>query len=215
MNSLSQAKQDLFVMYVMNFKKDGYFVEIGSNEPIYVNNTYILENEYNWRGLLVEYHPMFEKGYIEHRKKSIYRIQDARSVDYLKIMDDNNFPVNMDYLQIDLEAENRSTLDVLNLLNNTVFDKYKFATITFEHDIYTGDHHDTINLSRKIFKDRGYILVFPKVSVFYIGEWREHEDWYVHPDLVDMDYVNKIKSDVSLTCDEIAQVLYNSRLQVP
>ena len=30
---------------------------------------------------------------------------------------------------------------------------------------------------------------------------------YVHPDLIDMNYVNSIKSDISLTCDQIKLLL--------
>jgi hypothetical protein len=110
----------------------------------------------------------------------------------------------MDYLQVDLDVNNKSTLDTLMILDSTVFDTYKFATITFEHDIYTGDYFDTRNISRQIFKDRGYILVFPDVTVY--GD-KPFEDWYVHPELVDMEYIQRIKMDKSLTCEEIRKLL--------
>ena len=113
----------------------------------------------------------------------------------------------MDYLQVDLEVDNKSTLDTLYLLNKHVFDKYTFATITFEHDIYRGDFFDTRNISRQILKDRGYQLVFPDVSIFIGTEWNKYEDWYVHPDLVDMEYVNKVKSDISLKDKQIFEIL--------
>lgn len=38
-----QALQDEFVLTVLNNKKNGYFLEIGSYDPIIINNTYILE----------------------------------------------------------------------------------------------------------------------------------------------------------------------------
>jgi hypothetical protein len=96
----------------------------------------------------------------------------------------------MDYLQIDLEVNNRSTLTTLEMIDSQLFDTYKFATITFEHDIYTGNHFNTREISRQIFHKRGYIPVFQDVCN---GETRfVFEDWYVHPDLVDMDHVNKI-----------------------
>jgi hypothetical protein len=110
-------------------------------------------------------------------------------------------------LQVDLDVNNKSTLDTFLLLNNTVFDKYKFATITFEHDIYTGNYFDTQEISRKILTDRGYVLVFPNVSVFWEGSYKPFEDWYVHPELVDMDYINKIKTLNSLSCEEIKKIL--------
>jgi hypothetical protein len=203
MNSYSQACQDLFVISILKNKKYGFFVDIGTNHPIDNNNTYLLEKDYNWKGLLVEYLNVFEESYKLNRPNSQYVINDARHINYLDIFQTNNFPKNIDYLQIDLDVDNKSTLDTLYLLNNTIFNEYKFATITFEHDIYTGNFFDTQEISRKIFKDKGYILVFPDVSVYFIDGYKKFEDWYVHPELVDMEYISKIKSDISLTCDEI------------
>jgi len=207
MESYSQAYQDIFVYSVLNKKYNGTFLEIGSNHPITHNNTYILESKYNWRGLMVEYDSSFEQLYKIHRPKSIYRLQDARLVNYKFILDTNNFPLNIDYLQIDLDVNNKSTLDTLVLLNNTVFDKYKFASITFEHDIYTGNYYDTQTISRRILNERGYILVFENVSVFWQGGYKPFEDWYVHPDLVNMDYINSIKRSGNITTDEIKGIL--------
>ena len=207
MRSYGKAGQDIFVKSIMQNKRDGYFVEIGSNHPIQHNNTYMLEEQFNWKGLMVEYNTSFEPLYKQYRPNSIYQMCDARLVNYRQILDDNNFPVNIDYLQIDLDVNNRSTLETFLLLNNTVFDKYKFATITFEHDIYTGDYFDTRAISRKIFADRGYILVFPDVSVFWEGSYKPFEDWYVHPELVNMQQINSLKSDVSMTNDQIRELL--------
>jgi hypothetical protein len=204
---MSQALQDLFVISILQNKNNGYFVEIGSNHPITCNNTYMMEKEYGWKGLMIEYDSSFEQLYKDLRPNSIYRISDARLVDYRGILDTNAFPCNIDYLQIDLDVNNKSTLDTLVLLDNTCFDKYKFATITFEHDIYTGNYFNTREISREIFKKRGYELVFPDVAVFFEGRHCPFEDWYVHPDLVDMDYVNKIRSNVGLKVEEIQKIL--------
>ena len=204
---MSQALQDLFVISILQNKNNGYFVEIGSNHPITCNNTYMMEKEYGWKGLMIEYDSSFEQLYKDLRPNSIYRISDARLVDYRGILDTNAFPCNIDYLQIDLDVDNKSTLDTLVLLDNTCFDKYKFATITFEHDIYTGNYFNTREISREIFKKRGYELVFPDVAVFFEGRHCPFEDWYVHPDLVDMDYVNKIRSNVGLNVEEIQKIL--------
>ena len=200
---MSQALQDLFAMSVLKNKTNGTFVEIGSNHPIAGNNTYLMESKFNWKGLMIEYDRSFEQLYKNLRPNSIYRIGDARLVDYRGILDENQFPSNIDYLQIDLDVNNKSTLDTLLLMDNTCFDKYKFATITFEHDIYTGNFFNTRELSREIFKKRGYELVFPDVAVFFEGRHCPFEDWYVHPDLVDMDYVNGIRSSVGLKVEEI------------
>ena len=156
---------------------------------------------------MVEYDNTFKQLYEVHRPNSMYIIDDARRINYRDFLDNHNFPLNIDYLQIDLDVNNSSTLDTFLLLNNTVFDKYKFATITFEHDIYTGNYFDTQNISRKILTDRGYVLVFPNVSVFWEGSYKQFEDWYVHPELVDMNYVNRIISTDSLNVEQIKNIL--------
>ena len=207
MKTFSQASQDIFVRALTNRKNNGTFLEIGSNDPITHNNTYILENEHNYRGIMVEYDNYFESAYKIHRPNSLYIINDAQKVNYREILENNNFPTEIDYLQIDLDVNNRSTLNVLELLNNTVFDKYKFRTLTFEHDIYTGNWFNTQEISRNIFKERGYILVFPDVSVFWEGKYCKFEDWYVHKDLVNADIIKNIKSELSLPNEEIVKIV--------
>jgi hypothetical protein len=116
---------------------------------------------------MVEYDKSFESRYKTYRPNSLYELNDARQVNYRQILDTNNFPENMDYLQIDLDVDNKSTLDTLLLLNSTVFDKYKFATVTFEHDIYTGNFFNTQEISRQLFKDRGYVLCIFQMYPFF------------------------------------------------
>jgi hypothetical protein len=186
----SQAGQDKFIMNVLNEKMYGIFLEIGSYHPIVINNTYVLEKKYNWRGIMIEYDKSFLPLYIEHRSNSIYVMEDATKIDYKYLFETNNMPLNIDYLQIDLEVNNRSTLTTLELLDDQIFEKYTFATITFEHDIYTGDFYNTRAKSREILTKRGYICVFKDICES--GPEVVFEDWYVHPKLVNMEYINKL-----------------------
>lgn len=184
-----QAEQDKFVLKILKEKKNGYFLEIGSNHPININNSYILETKYDWKGIMIEYDKTFLQLYKEHRPNSIHIINDATEVDYKNILEINKMPQTMDYLQIDLEANNGSTIKTLKKLDNEIFDNYKFATITFEHDIYHTNYANTRIESRNIFKKRGYICVFEDINN---GGINPYEDWYVHPDLVDMNYVHHL-----------------------
>jgi hypothetical protein len=195
MDYKGQARQDEFVCLVNNFKKDGYFVEIGANDPIHHNNTYVLEKNLNWKGLMVEYISGWYSHYRDIRPNSIPIINDATIVDYLKYLEDYNFPKNIDYLQIDLDVDNRSTLTTLELFDKTIFDKYTFSTITFEHDIYTGNFFDTQKISREIFSRRGYILLFSNVSVWWADKWSEFEDWYIHSSTLNKELIDKILND--------------------
>ena len=211
MSTNSQAGQDIFVLRTLKNKKNGFFIEIGSDSPNINNNTYILEKEYNWKGLMVEQNKYWIEHYKKDRSNSYHIFNDARNIDYISFFNNNNFPKNIDYLQIDLDVNNRSTLDVLEKFDKTIFNNYKFATITFEHDIYTGDYFNTRIISRDIFIKNGYFLVFPDVKVNPDVNLKDKmfpfEDWYVHPDLVDMNYINKIKSNDSLTYHEIVDIL--------
>ena len=183
-----QAHQDKFVVHILKEKKNGYFLEIGSNHPIHINNTYLLEKKYDWKGIMVEYESNYLPLYKEHRPNSIHLINDATMIDYKNVFETNNMPLSFDYLQIDLEANNGSTLNTLKKLDNEVFDTYQFATVTFEHDIYHTNFDNTRLKSRDIFKKRGYVCVFEDIS----NDGQPYEDWYVHPDLVDMNYVTNV-----------------------
>lgn len=185
-----QAEQDKFVLSVLKNKTDGVFIEIGSNDPVKINNTYILEKNYNWKGIMVEYGAQWLPEYKKHRKNSAHVINDATKVDYKTLFKYHNLPKNIDYLQLDLEANNGSTISTLKKLDSEIMDTYKFATITFEHDIYHCNHMNTRLESRAILEKRGYIMTFHDINNMGIDPF---EDWYVHPDLVDMDYVNTLR----------------------
>ena len=186
-----QSEQDKFIINVLKGKQNGYFLELGSNDPININNTYLLEKQYNWKGIMIEYDSKFLPSYKDYRNNSIHIINDATMIDYKTLLDSNNMPLNFDYLQIDLEPCNGSTIKSLEKLNNEIFDKYKFATITFEHDIYSTNFGNTRLRSREIFTSRGYVCVFK--DIHNIEPKYVYEDWYVHPELVDMKYIKELQ----------------------
>ena len=185
-----QAQQDKFVLHALQGKRDGYFLEIGSNHPIHSNNTYLLEDKYNWRGIMVEYDARFLPLYKQHRPNSIHLINDASQIVYKDVFESNNAPLAIDYLQIDLEEENGSTLRTLENLDRDIFDTYTFATVTFEHDIYHSNRHNTREISREIFARRGYTPVFQDIN--NDGIQYPYEDWYVHPTLVNTGYIQEL-----------------------
>jgi FkbM family methyltransferase len=70
-SSKSQLRQDLFVLSELNFKKDGYFVEFGATNGLDLSNTYLLERDYSWRGILAEPARVWHSELRENRKNSI------------------------------------------------------------------------------------------------------------------------------------------------
>lgn len=53
-NSRSQLRQDLFVLSETGYKREGYFVEFGATNGINISNTYLIESEFSWTGILAE-----------------------------------------------------------------------------------------------------------------------------------------------------------------
>jgi hypothetical protein len=54
MTYYSLGGQDKWVLETLNFKKNVFFVDLGSGNGIKYSNTYTLENEYQWSGICVE-----------------------------------------------------------------------------------------------------------------------------------------------------------------
>ena len=52
--SRAQLMQDLFVLYHLQNKRQGYFVEFGATDGVTINNTVLLEREFGWTGILAE-----------------------------------------------------------------------------------------------------------------------------------------------------------------
>lgn len=216
MNNNSKAYQDLFILNVFNYKKNGTFIELGAREcPIsYGNNTLLLEKEFDWEGISINIAKYNEKTYKYNRPKTLVSIgNEIINIDIEKRLQFQFKELrNIDYLQIESEIIDKTTHDILIQLDNNVFNKYKFGVITFRHDFYRGNYFNTRKLGRDILKKHGYIPVFldiklPKDSYVSPKEYIEAEDWFVHPDLVDMDYINKVKSDDSLTFLDIKNIL--------
>lgn len=55
--SFGQIHQDLFALWATRGKRNGFFLEIGVGNGVNISNTYLLEEDYGWRGILCEPHP--------------------------------------------------------------------------------------------------------------------------------------------------------------
>jgi len=62
----SQLKQDLFVLYHYE-NTPGFFVEFGGLDGIDTSNTYILEKQHGWTGIIAEPLPRFKDDLLKNR----------------------------------------------------------------------------------------------------------------------------------------------------
>lgn len=53
-NAKAQIGQDLFALFVLNWKRSGFFVEFGATNGVDLSNTYLLEKDFGWKGILAE-----------------------------------------------------------------------------------------------------------------------------------------------------------------
>ena len=53
-NNWSQSMQDMFVLSMLDGKKNGVYVEVGADQPRVISNTYLLETEFDWAGVSFE-----------------------------------------------------------------------------------------------------------------------------------------------------------------
>lgn len=182
----SEAFQDMFVLTMLEGKKNGTYVELGSGFPFYGNNTYLLEQEYEWKGLSIDIEAESIERYFRDRNNLALR-RDALSIDYASLFEETKMPKIIDYLQLDCDPP-KVTYDILL---KVPFDEYKFAVITYEHDHYNDETKSYKKKSRDYLLSKGYELVVTNVAP---KEDKDYEDWYVHPDLVNRNVINKIKN---------------------
>ena len=147
---------------------------------------------------MVDREDTYKEEYKSERPNSIAVIEDATKIDYYKLFKENNFPSELDFLQLDLEVRDNTALQTFMLLDTQIFDKYKFSVITMEHDIYTGFENaiKTRFISRERLRERGYFCVFE--DILDPPDVRSeldypYEDWWVHPDLVDMGFIRRLQ----------------------
>jgi FkbM family methyltransferase len=199
--SKSQIKQDIFVLSETGFKRNGYFVEFGATDGISLNNTYLLETKFNWKGIVAE--PLKSK-YSELIKNRTCHIEDLCVwSESGKVLEFNETP-NSDLSTInqfsssDLHIESRRGGNIFNVETISLYDllekynapryidylsidtegseyeilkNFDFEKYTFK--VITCEHNHT-EMRDKIFTlltSKGYVRKYENLSQF--------DDWYV------------------------------------
>lgn len=180
----AQSYQDLFVLSMLDGKRDGTYLELGSGPPFYNNNTALLETKFGWKGISIDYNRDETDKFFKERNNTVLCL-DATQTDFNVVLNMSSLGRDIDYLQLDCDP---ATI-TLGILKAIPFTSHRFAVITFEHDHYTGQ--GVREESRRYLKSKGYKLV---VSDIAHNMTDSYEDWWVHPDLVDAKILAKMKS---------------------
>jgi len=172
----SEAFQDIFVLTVLNGKSNGYYLEIGAGDPLYGNNTYLLESVFNWKGISIDIDENTVNNYSQIRSNKCF-CKDAICTNYHQFLNALDCPKAIDYLQLDCDPPEITYRALLSL----PLDSYKFAIITYEHDYYCDDTKSFQNKASEYLESYGYIKVISNIAP---DNHRNYEDWWIHPDLV-------------------------------
>ena len=166
----SRHFQDMFVLSLTKGKRNGSFVEIGSGHPTLFNNTYLLEDKFDWKGLSIDKSERMCAKFSRERKTNIV-MADATQLDYKQLFKQNCIEQHVDFLRINCDENSYIVLD------NIPFNKYEFSIIQFQHNsCWWGN--ELRDASRKKLQEIGYVLFVPDVA---ISEEQPYEDWWVHP----------------------------------
>ena len=203
--SRSQLRQDLFVLSQLKFKTGGFFVEFGATNGIDLSNTYLLEKEFDWTGVLAEPARCWHNALQRNRKASIETCcvwKDSHSSLVFNEVDSAEFSTISSYSDVDLHKETRkhrreynvSTISLLDLLVKhkapkiidylsidtegsefEILDAFDFSKYRFR--VVTCEHNHT-STREKIFElltKNGYSRILENISNF--------DDWYISDEL--------------------------------
>ena len=167
----SQACQDLFVLEMLEHKRQGIYCEIGGADPFESNNSYLLELRYDWKGVSLEFDPLLAQRFASLRENPCL-CQNATKFDYLEYFTRAKFPPQIDYLSLDIEPASNT----FAALQRIPFALYRPAVGTFEHERYIAGEQIMLQ-SRSYLSTLGYQIVAENVHCF----GRDIEDWWIDP----------------------------------
>lgn len=171
---------------MLNKKRAGTYLEIGGAHPIIDSNTYLLESNFNWIGVSIEWSGDLSSLW-QNNRKNLCICADATLIDYEKIIENHIKTTHIDYLQLDIDPP-KNTLKALLKIN---FFKYSFSIITYEHDAYNGGDFERI-ASRKILENFGYKRVVSDVMHDNVS----FEDWYVNPNFISEEHYSRFQGEM-------------------
>lgn len=152
MTYYSLSGQDKWVLETLNFKTNGFFVDLGSGNGIKYSNTYTLENEYQWSGICVDVNQNKFEELVTNRtsiniNKAIYNydgtclIDDGSKINDISgttvdcntfntILINNSINNVIDYVSVNVGGKE------LDVIKNIDFEKNQIVLMSIQHNKY-------------------------------------------------------------------------------
>ena len=205
--SKSQLLQDLFVLEKLNFKTNGFFVEFGATNGKDLSNTWLLEKNFSWSGVLAEPGKNWHRELSENRKSYISTKCVWKSSGETINFNQTIYPefstigslTNFDGMEKSRQSQESylvETISLQKLLDDARAPKFidylsidtegseyeileSFDFSTYQFAILTVEHNHNSNEIKidELLLRAGYIRVHHSISDF--------DGWYVHHSLQD------------------------------
>ncbi len=197
----AQLGQDAFALIANNYKRDGFFVEFGATNGIDLSNSFLLEKNFGWRGIVAEPSPAWHSALYENRdcfiEPNCVWKESGEKLEF-DVVERGEFSTLTQFSAGDMHSEKRKkserilveTISLLDLLKkydapsrvdylsvDTEGSEFDILSV-FDFDEYrfgciTVEHNFTPQRSKihDLLVKYGYKRVFPNLSRF--------DDWYI------------------------------------
>jgi FkbM family methyltransferase len=120
LKSKSQLRQDLFVLAELNLKQTGFFVEFGAANGFDLSNTFLLEHQFSWKGILAEPSKFWHSQLYLNRPNSLIETKCvwSHSGEFIDFMETNDPEL--------------STIEIYSLSNTTISKSQKVRSYSVE-----------------------------------------------------------------------------------
>jgi FkbM family methyltransferase len=202
LDSKSQLRQDLFILSVLDFKRNGFFVEFGAADGICLSNSWLLENQFGWQGILAEPARKFKSQLELNRTCIIDRRcvwgESGLTLSFCETTD-AHLSTLQQYTQADMHAGarlNAMTYEVNTVSLNDLLREYKAPTSPDFLSIDTeGSEFEILkklDFDRWIFKviccehnfgpqrEKIHELLIAKNYSRVYQNLSQYDDWYIH-----------------------------------
>ena len=202
--SKAQLLQDIFVLYILKEKQNGFFVEFGAADGINLSNTFHLEKDYNWSGILAEpsqvWHPSLRKPdrqcivdfrCVTDKSGETIEFTEASSSEYSTITSyvENDMHSAIRRTGQSYQVESVSLVDLLDQHNAPVdIDYLSIDTEGSEYMILKGFDFDKYHIKIITVEHNGvvlsrdgiYELLTSKGFVRIFEDISQWDDWYIN-----------------------------------
>lgn len=195
--SHSELGQDLLMLLLGNFKKFGVFIEIGANDGINCSNTKLLEDDFDWRGIVSEPNPKYSKilsnrkcfvdfNIVHSKSQEKLYINDLSSLSYVskrktskkgswvttitldELIDQYFIPDKVEIDYVSIDTEGHE----VEILSKFPFNKWNIGYFIIEHNYKYEKSIDS--------------LMFQAGYIRFLEKWSKIDAYYCHPSKKDM-----------------------------